>query len=54
MSKTKTKVEAVLFLSGRMLDLDEIRKFCRTNEEAVKEALKELKKDRVMKKRQFH
>tara|TARA_Y100000310_G_scaffold164768_1_gene164531 strand:+ start:352 stop:1242 length:891 start_codon:yes stop_codon:yes gene_type:complete len=45
MSQINSKVEAVLFLSGRMLSIEEIRKFCRTNEDRVKEALKEIKEE---------
>ena len=41
----KKKVEALLFSSGKRMDLEVIARLCKTNPENVKEALGELKKE---------
>ena len=41
----KDKVEAILFSSGRKMDIEEISKLCRANTEDVTNALKELQKE---------
>ena len=45
MSKVKNKVEAILFLAGKSLEFEDIKKLCRTAPEDVQQALGELKKE---------
>lgn len=45
MSKVRNKVEAILFLAGKSLEFEDVRKLCRASPEEVQQALSELKKE---------
>ena len=41
----KKKIEAILFASGRKVDLAELAKLCKTNNNEILKAIKDLKKN---------